>query len=140
MSLFMHCLGADPAARSDVDHLVVRAPVLDLIIGASVRTRSVPQVHPPHGGLGARLLQLFAGLVYIVHQETEGVDAGVPGHVSGAPTGALVMGLENSQINVPIGEVVASPGPAHLLQTEHLFVKGSGLLRVWGAYGDVFNL
>src|SRR5262245_53402433 len=133
MSLFMRCLGADPAARGDVDHLVVGAPVLDLIIGASVRTRSVPQVYPPHGSLGARLRQLFAGLVYIVHQETEVVDTGVPGHVSGALTGALVIGLENRQINVPIGEIVAGPGATHLLQTEHLFVKGSGLLRVWGA-------
>src|SRR5262245_12452399 len=140
MSLFMHCLGADPAARGDVDHLVVGAPVLDLIIGASVRTRSVPQIHPPHGGLGARLLQLFAGLVYIVHQETEVIDTGVPGHVSGTLTAALVIGLENSQINVPIGEVVTSPCPAHFLQPEHLFVKGGGFVRVWGAYSDVFDL
>jgi hypothetical protein len=48
--------------------------------------------------------------------------------------------LEDSQINVPIREIVAGPGPAHLLQTEHLFVKGSGLLRIWGTYGDVFDL
>src|SRR5262249_8772438 len=140
MSLSMHCLGADPAARGDVDHLVVGAPVLDLVIGASVRTRSVPQVYPPYSGLGAGFLQLFAGLVHIVHQETEVIDTGVPGHVSGALTGTLVIGLENRQINVPIGEVVAGPCPAHLLQTEHLFVKGGGLLRVWGAYSDVFDL
>src|SRR3989442_3989777 len=103
MSLGMHCLGADPAARGDVDHLVIGAPVLNLIIGTGVRTGSVPQVHPPHGGLGARLLQLFAGLVYIIYQETEVVDAVVSGTVPGALTGALVIGLENSQINVPIG-------------------------------------
>src|SRR5262249_62060551 len=70
----------------------------------------------------------------------EVVDAGVPGHVSGAFAAALVVGLQNSQINMPIGEVVTGPGPAHLLQTEHLFVKGGGLLRVWGADGDVFDL
>src|SRR5205807_665646 len=133
-------LGANPTARGDVDHLIIGAPVLNLIIGTGVRTRRVPQVDPPHGGLGARLLQLFAGLVYIIHQETEVVDAGVPGHVPGTLTAALLIGLENSQINVPIGEVVAGPGPAHLLQTEHLFVKGGSLLRVWGAYGDVFDL
>src|SRR5439155_16735863 len=82
-------LGAYPAARGDIDHLVVRPPVLDLIIGARVRCRGVTQLHPPHGGLGACLLQLFTGLVHIVHQETEMVDAGVTRHVPGAVTGAL---------------------------------------------------
>ena len=55
VSIDDHTLSADPAARGDVDHLVVGPAVLDLIIGARVRARGVPQVHPSHRGLGACL-------------------------------------------------------------------------------------
>jgi len=51
----LHTLSADPAARGDVNHLVVGPAVLNLIIGARLRARGVPQVHPPHRGLGACL-------------------------------------------------------------------------------------
>jgi hypothetical protein len=50
------------------------------------------------------------------------VETGVTGHIPGALTRALIMGLEHSQIDVPIGEVVAGSGLAYFLQTEHLLI------------------
>jgi hypothetical protein len=68
------------------------------------------------------------------------VDAGIARHVTGALTRAMVRGLENRQVDVPIREIIASPGLAHLLQAEHLLVKSGGLFRVRGADGDVLDL
>src|SRR5687768_15833120 len=67
------------------------------------------------------------------------VDAGIAGDIAGAFACALVGGLENCQVDVPIREIIAPPGPAHLLQAKHLLVKRRSLFRVRSAYGDVLD-
>jgi hypothetical protein len=73
-------------------------------------------------------------MIHMIHQETEMVDGRIAEHVTGGPTCATVGGLENGNVDMPIGEVVAHSGEVYLLQAKYLLVNGSSLLQVRGAY------
>src|SRR6185503_4574137 len=118
-------LAGDPASLGDVDLLTVRPAVLDLVVRAGARARAaVAHVGPIRHGIGPRLVELAASLVDVVHHEAEVMDAAVSGNVARALAVAVVLGLEDRQVDVAVGEVTAGPRLADFLQAEHVLVEG----------------
>src|SRR5262245_16698146 len=83
-------LGTNPAQGGDIDYLLIRSPVLDLVEGARARGRCVTHVHARDHGRGPGSLQFLAGVVDVVDLKTEMIDTGIPRYVPGAFAAALL--------------------------------------------------
>ena len=75
----------------------------------------------------------------VVDHEAQMVNARVARRVPGTLARVLSPGLEDREIDVPVGKVHARSRLADLLQAEHVLVEGRGLLGVRSANGDVLD-
>ena len=75
----------------------------------------------------------------VVDHEAQMVNARVARRVPGTLARVLSPGLEDREIDVPVGKVHARSRLADLLQAEHVLVEGRDLLGVRSANGDVLD-
>ena len=73
------------------------------------------------------------------HLETQMVDSCVASDIPGALTRSAIVGLEDGQVYVAVGQVDARSGQTHFLQSKHILVKAGGFLRVRSANSNVFD-
>src|SRR5215471_19481451 len=129
-----------PARVGDVDDDLVGAAPLHLEVAVPAWS---------DGGLDAGLagepgalsrVELLAGLVEIVHLETEVVDAVVVGAVSAHVGVLLGLVVQDGQVDVAVGEEDgAARAAADLLEAEGGSVEGGHLVGVRGGQCDVFD-